>query len=398
METKLVKLIYKSSLICIFSLITFHQKSIVAAKEPIIRVLIKKENQLRVRSDSSIPLIIKGNQFFNKKIKGLTIKTIGKKKIFFFDKNKEKFYDLNSNSLLIRSFDKKGIWVGNKRYAGIINIILKDNQIHVINKLGVENYLSSVVGSEMPPKWPLEALKAQAIASRTYALKKKGNTIFDLDSTQNNQVYSGLESRTTKTQMAVRATRSLVITHNNKLINALFHSSSAGQTENSEEVWSNKYAYLRSVKDFDKDNPKLSWKKSFSKNNLKNLFPIIGGIENIKVLEKTSTGRVKLLEITGVKDAKTISGKDFRRKLKLNSTLFNYSFVRSNSNVEINSNNNLNNSSQAYFLISGKGSGHAVGMSQWGAKYMASKGLKARNILEYFYKGIQIKPYKKNFK
>ena len=108
----------------------------------------------------------------------------------------------------------------------------------------------------MPTKWPIEALKAQAIASRTYALKQKGNIIFDIDSTQKDQVYNGLESSTYRTSKAVRGTRSLVITHKNKLINALFHSSSGGITENSEDVWKNKYQYLSSVKDFDQNNPK----------------------------------------------------------------------------------------------------------------------------------------------
>ena len=94
----------------------------------------------------------------------------------------------------------------------------------------------------MPPKWPLEALKAQAIASRTYALKQKGNSFYDIDSTQKNQVYNGLESRTYKTKRAVKSTRSLVLIYKNKLINALFHSSSGGMTENSQDAVS--YTHL----------------------------------------------------------------------------------------------------------------------------------------------------------
>ena len=113
----------------------------------------------------------------------------------------------------------------------------------------------------MPTKWPIEALKAQAIASRTYALKQKGNIFYDIDSTQKNQVYNGLESRTYKTRRAVRSTRSLVLTYKDKLINALFHSSSGGLTENSEDVWKNKFSYLSSVKDFDKKTQSLDGKK-----------------------------------------------------------------------------------------------------------------------------------------
>ena len=398
MEKKINQLFYKNLLILIILFLPFQNNVLQASSEPIIRVLIKKDKNLRVRSDSNIPLLISGNQFFNKRIKGLTITDKFNKKVLFFDKAKDKLYDLNNNSFLIRSNDKRGVWVGDKRYAGIINIILKDNKIYVVNKLRIENYLSSVVGAEMPHKWPLEALKAQAIASRTYALKKKGNLMFDIDSTQKDQVYNGLESRTIQTARAVRSTRSLVITHNNKLINALFHSSSASQTENSEDVWSDKYDYLRSVKAFDSDNPKLIWNKSFTKDELKDLFPVLGGLEKIKVLKKSKTGRIKSLEIIGENGSKKILGKDFRSRMKLNSTLFNYSFIKTNISEEENLNQKSIYTDRAYLLISGKGSGHGVGMSQWGAKYMASKGARAEQILKHFYKGISVKPFRKIYK
>ncbi len=398
MKSKIQRIIYKNIIFFVIILISFQNGALCASREPIIKVLIKKDKKLRVRSDGSIPLIIRGGQFFNKKVKGLTIKGNSENKVIFFDKDIDKFYNLHKTSLLIRSSDKRGIWVGDKRYSGIINIVLKHNQIYVINKLGIETYLGSVVGAEMPFKWPEEALKAQAIASRTYALKKKGNLMFDIDSTQKDQVYKGLESRTPKTQRAVRSTRSLVIIHKNKLINALFHSSSGGQTENSENVWSNKYNYLRSVKDFDNNNPKLRWKKSFTKDKLKNLFPSIGGIEKIKVLKKSRTGRIQNLEIIGENGSKEILGKDFRMRLKLNSTLFNYSFDDYNLKNENSSNQSLNFNAQPYLFIYGKGSGHGVGMSQWGAKYMASKGATADQILKHFYKGVKVKPFKNSYR
>ncbi len=398
MDSKIIKFSYKSFLVIFISLNLFHIDLLEALNEPIIKVLIKKDNNLRIRADSTIPLIIKGNRLFNKKIKGLTLKNKGNKKFLSFDKNKDKLYEFDKDGFIIRSLDRRGIWVGDKRYLGIIRIILIDNKINVVNEIGIEKYLSSVVGAEMPHKWPIEALKAQAISSRTYALKKKGNLIFDIDSTQKDQVYNGLESRTLKTQRAVSATRSLVLVKNNKLINALFHSSSGGQTENSEDVWSNKYSYLRSVKDYDQNNPKLNWYKSFSKSELKNVFPHIGGIEEIRTLKRTSTNRIKLLEITGANGSKQFSGKEFRDRLKLKSTLFKYVFINSVSNEKINLNNKLNGSSKSYFRVLGKGAGHGVGMSQWGAKYLASKGHKADRILKHFYKGVYIKPFKSIYK
>ena len=240
MILKLKKNYSKYCLICVVFFYFFHSESVFASREPIIRVLISKNNNLRIRSDRSIPLIIEGKLFSSKKIKGLTLKNEKNRKILYFDKNKQKKYDLKNNQQFqVRSSDRRGIWVGQKRFSGKLNLFVLDSEILVVNVLGIEKYLSSVVGSEMPTQWPMEALKAQAIASRTYALKQKGNNLFDIDSTERNQVYNGLESRTYKTIRAVKSTRSLVLTYKNKLINALFHSSSGGMTENIQDVWKN---------------------------------------------------------------------------------------------------------------------------------------------------------------
>ena len=380
----------KFCLISILFFCVFKSESVFAFKEPIIRVLISKNNNLRIRSDKSIPLIIKGKNFSNKKIKGLTLKNEKNRTILYFDKNKQKKYDLKSNQQFqVRSSDGRGIWVGQKRFSGKLNLFIIDSEIFVINVLGIEKYLSSVVGSEMPTKWPIEALKAQAIASRTYALKQKGNELFDIDSTQKNQVYNGLESRTYKTTRAVRSTRSLVLTYKNKLINALFHSSSGGMTENSQDVWKNKYPYLSSVKDFDKKNPKFKWQKKFSNKELINLFPKIGGIKNIEILNITSTGRVKNVRLVGAYGSDQLSGVDLRKKLGLNSNFMRFKFI----GEELNKKSPVEKS----LIVFGQGSGHGVGMSQWGAKYMASRGKKAEKILKHFYRGVQIKPFRNDY-
>ncbi len=459
MILKIIKTSHKFCLITIISFYFFQARTVSASTEPIINVLILNDKKIRIRSDRSIPLTIKGQRFLNKRIKGLTIKKQKNRTTLFFDKNKKKIYDLkNEEKFVVRSSDRRGIWVGQKRYAGELKIYIRDNDILVVNVLGIEKYLSSVVGSEMPAKWPLEALKAQAIASRTYALKQKGNGIYDIDSTNKNQVYTGLEARTYKTSRAVNSTRSIVLTYKNKLINALFHSSSAGMTENSEDVWKNKYPYLSSVKDFDKNNPKLRWNKKFSKVELQKLFPKIGGIKQIEILNITSTGRVKNVSIRGDFGTDQISGVDLRKRMNLKSTLVRFRFIednKTNSNIEslnllstnslekepithivrIGDNliviadqyevsveeivalNNIKNSSlinigqrllvprkslnlsssEKILLVSGYGSGHGVGMSQWGAKYMANKGEKAIDILKHFYKGVEIKPFKKYF-
>ena len=380
----------KYCLISILFIFVFQSESVFASREPIIRVLISKNNNLRIRSDRSIPLTIEGKFFSSKKIKGLTLKNEKNRKILYFDKNKQKKYDLKSNQKLqVRSSDGRGIWVGQKRFSGKLNLFVLDTEILVVNVLKIEKYLSSVVGSEMPTKWPIEALKAQAIASRTYALKQKGNNLFDIDSTQKNQVYNGLESRTYKTIRAVKSTRSLVLTYKNKLINALFHSSSGGMTENSQDVWKNKYPYLSSVKDFDKNNPKFRWQKKFSSNELTNLFPKIGGLRDIEILDITSTGRVKNVKLIGANGSDQMSGVVLRKRLGLNSNFVRFKFFEEKLNNKFPTKQGL--------IVFGQGSGHGVGMSQWGAKYMASRGQKAERILKHFYRGVQIKPFKKDY-
>ena len=460
MGFKITKNYHKFYLILIIIFCVFQNQSLSAAREPLIRVLISKNKNLRIRSDRTIPLIIKGKNFSNKKIKGLTLKKESNKTTIFFDKNKQKIYDLkNKAKIVVKSSDGRGIWVGQKRYSGKLNLYILDSEILVINILGIEKYLSSVVGSEMPAKWPLEALKAQAIASRTYALKQKGNSLYDIDSTNMNQVYSGLEARTYKTTRAVRSTRSLVLTYKNKLINALFHSSSGGMTENSQDVWKNEYPYLSSVKDFDKNNPKLRWQKKFSNEELKSLFPKIGGIKKIEILNITNTGRVKNVKLLGYYGSDQLSGVEIRKRMNLKSNFIRFKFIEDNE-IESNNNNskllttnkfedeplshivkagdsltdiaykynvsvyeiidlnsikdsslikinqklliprnssNTSSTVEKTLVVSGYGSGHGVGMSQWGAKYMASKGQKAERILKHFYKGVRIKPFSKNY-
>ncbi len=449
-----MKISHNFFLIIIINFCFFQIRPLEASKIPTIKVLILKDNKIRIRADKSIPLTVEGHRFLNKKFKGLTLKIENNRKFMFFDKNKQKIYDLkNKDKFVVRTLDARGIWVGKKRYAGRLNIFIDDKDISVVNTIGVEKYLSSVVGSEMPTKWPMEALEAQAIASRTYALKQKGKSLYDIDSTNKNQVYNGLESSTYKTTKAVRATKSLVLVYKNKLINALFHSSSAGMTENSQDVWKNQYPYLSSVKDFDKNNPKLRWQKRFSSEELQKLFPRIGVIKQIEILNITNTGRVKNVKILGDYGAAKISGLDIRKKMNLKSTLVRFKLIEENENPKTTSTTKLEDKPTTYFVkegdnlfdiayrynvslnelvtlnsikdpklisinqmlliprnefnnvsttkktlvVSGYGSGHGVGMSQWGARYMAIRGAKAEEILKHFYKGVKIKRFKRYF-
>ena len=174
-----------------------------------------------------------------------------------------------------------------------------------------------------------------------------------------------------------------------------FHSSSGGMTENSQDVWKNEYPYLSSVKDFDKNNPKLRWKQKFSSEELQKLFPKIGGIKNIEILNITNTGRVKNVKLFGNYGSYQMTGVDLRKRLNLKSNFIRFKFIEDKKIISDNENYSI--PSENFLIVLGQGSGHGVGMSQWGARFMASKGIKAERILKHFYKGVKIKPFDKNY-
>jgi len=284
--------------------------------------------------------------------------------------------------------------------------------------LKLEKYLKSVVGSEMPKEFPLAALQAQAIAARTYALKLLGkNEFFDIYSTQASQVYLGLEAETAKINRAVNSTSSLALFYENKLIEAVFHSSSGGRTENSGQVWKYQLPYLRSVVDYDQNSTKYRWSKEISSTELDQIFSDLGGLNSIQIIKKSNSDRVLKIRLYGPKGNKIISGTTLRKNLKLLSNKFDVymKFNKTNQEdklIKINSFSDKNKlnldkifySNLApyplpeipidYFLsVQGYGAGHGVGMSQWGARTMAERGASFRKILKHYYTGVQIKRY-----
>ena len=130
MILKIIETSHKFCLISIISFCFFQIRTVSASTEPIINVLVLKNKKIRIRSDRSIPLIIKGQRFSNKKIKGLTLKKQNNRTTLFFDKNKDKIYDLkDEEEYLVSSSDRRGIWVGQKRFAGKMKIFILDNDI-----------------------------------------------------------------------------------------------------------------------------------------------------------------------------------------------------------------------------------------------------------------------------
>ncbi|WP_320663990.1 SpoIID/LytB domain-containing protein [Prochlorococcus sp. MIT 1223] len=374
-----------------------------AAREPVIRVFVKENNLIRLRADGNIPLLVTGASRRLKRLKSVNLKFNNNQFMWDEGKGSNNWSKLRlGSSLKVRSSDPRGIWLGNRRYRGELRVNTKNRSLVVVNHLGIEKYLMSVVGSEMPKDWPMAALQAQAVAARTYALKRLGkNNIFDINSSESSQVYLGIEAETKRTIQAVRRTRSLVLKHEGKLISAVFHSSSGGQTERSGDVWKYQLPYLKSVRDYDQNNPKFRWKTVFEQAELKRIFPGIGGVNSIQVLKKSKTGRVQQTNIYGPSGKISISGNELRRRLGLKSTLAKFEMLpnasierKNKSRASSFSLKSLPKAPKEYsLLVTGLGSGHGVGMSQWGANGLAKKGANFRQILNHYYHDVKILTY-----
>ena len=379
----------------------------IAAKDTIMRVLIANENQARFRADNKQNIFVQGLSSSYRRVKSLNLSYTNNKVKYSINNNLDTWLELpNDFTLIIRNDDKRGIWFKNRRYAGELRVSLNDKKLNIINYIKLEKYLKSVVGSEMPKEFPLAALQAQAIAARTYALKLLDkNKSFDLHSTQASQVYLGLEAETGKTNRAVRSTSSLALFYKNKLINAVFHSSSGGRTENSGQVWKYQLPYLKSVVDYDQNSTKYRWTNRFTSAELGKIFSDLDGVNSIQIINRSNTDRVLKIRIHGDNGTKIISGKKLREKLQLPSTKFefDFKFKQNNLDSQLNFHDKIYDDfshlhlppvpTDYFLVVKGYGAGHGVGMSQWGAKSMAERGSSFREILRHYYTGVKIKTY-----
>jgi stage II sporulation protein D len=291
-----------------------------------------------------------------------------------------------TGSVWVEPSDDGLVWIGDRWYRGRVRLVPSGGGLVAVNHVDLEEYLYSVVGSEMPTSWPLEALKAQAVAARSYALHKRSkvaNSTYDLGDTTTWQVYKGVASEATSTQQAVRQTRGQVLVHNGQIIEAVFHSSSGGHTENVEDIWSQPLPYLRGVVDYDHQAPVFSWSQSFTASQLSQRISGVGNVITMVPISTTPHGRVRQMKVIGDKGQRTLSGNDLRSALGLKSTLFAVqpqvaSGTASKANLPRN------------FVIQGRGFGHGLGMSQWGAYGLAARGYSYQQILGHYYRQIAL--------
>ena len=269
----------------------------------------------------------------------------------------------------------------NIKYISSKTIKVKNETNGEIKEIPFEKYIIGVVSGEMPASYEIEALKAQAVAARSYALYHMTGKEYDVTNTTSSQVYleekdlkekwkEDYDKNIKKIEKAIKETKGEYLTYKGEKVDAMFFAVSTGKTENSEEVFVSKLPYLRSVSStWDEKSPvfnsvvTLSLKDFYNNLNL----PYQENLK-IEVLEKTSTGRIRKIKIND----NEINGRELQTKLKLKSNYF--EIIKKENNITIKT----------------KGYGHGVGMSQFGANEMAKEGSDYKKILKHYYEGTEI--------
>lgn len=256
-----------------------------------------------------------------------------------------------------------------------------------IKEIELENYICGVVAKEMGDSFPIEALKAQAVVSRTFFIWKKlsnKNSFYDIENSIYNQVFEHCNSE--KIKKAIEETKGeILITSDGKIVPVFFHACSGGMTANPSDVWGGNYPFnISTVDPYSQESCYSSWEKKIPKKYLSKIFGI--EIEKIEILERDKTNRVKFLQFS-TKDGiiKTLKGNDFRLKIneKAIKIKFDNPYIIPSTLFDI-------EETKDAFIFKGKGYGHGVGMSQHGAKKMAELGYNYIEILKFYFSGLEI--------
>ncbi len=273
------------------------------------------------------------------------------------------------------------ITAAGKTLRGSLEVLLdEDGGLLVVNELAIEEYLAAVLGSEMPPAFPPEALKAQAVAARTYAIRKKlegEGRPFHLGATVLSQVYGGVHREDPRTREAVKATAGEVLVFDHEPIEAYFFASCGGKTAGGAEELGRPLSYLSSVECREgSDLPQARWHLDLSAAELGKRLGL-GPIERVEVASRTPSGRARTVSVKPEgAQARTIDGVKFRKALgygDLGSLAFEVS------------------RRGRTFHFEGRGKGHATGLCQWGARAAALDGWDYRRILSHYYRGASIR-------
>jgi stage II sporulation protein D len=259
-----------------------------------------------------------------------------------------------------------------QRYRGSLRFTAAGDMLQVVNVLDIESYLRGVVPSEMSASWQMEALKAQAVAARSYTMTSLDPTAsYDLCATVDCQVYRGVEAEHERTDAAILATAGVVVTYQGVTAHTYYHADSGGVVASSGEVWGTALPYLVTLADAPANSPHRSWQARLDGGSVGAALAAaglpVGTVTGLRVVRLSESGRVAELEVTGTARTRLLSGVVLREQARgwgLKSMRFRV---------------------QGGLVVNGDGWGHGVGMSQYGARALANAGYDFGSILAFYY-------------
>jgi stage II sporulation protein D len=272
--------------------------------------------------------------------------------------------------------------LGRTSLRGALELLGSDNRhIEIINVVELEDYLCGLVNAEISSRWPQEAVKAQVVAARTYAIRKKMDSAGNhhLVATTQDQMYRGASSEDSLAVRAVRDTAGWIMTADREPIMAYYHSCCGGRTDSAANIRGIDSAYLKEVPcQWCGESPAFRWNFDIDAYRLARLLARPGfaprSVDSVRGVKFSPSGRVLELEIASLKKTLVLTGEEFRKIVgyqKLKSTGFEVA------------------KDHRTFRFTGTGFGHGMGACQWGMKGMAEKGYSWREILKHFYTGIE---------
>jgi stage II sporulation protein D len=276
------------------------------------------------------------------------------------------------------------VLVNGKPYRGFVEITPGENGLLVVNELPIEEYLVGLINSEISSAWPIEAVKAQAIIARTYAVNRKNarkGAIYHLESTVLDQVYSGSIIEDSRSHRAVSETSGEVLVYNGAVIQAFYHSNCGGKTEASENVWGMSLPYMKGVDcQYCLASGSSTWEQKLTlkeiEEKLKNSGFRVSALSDIIGGSRNNRGRLKQIVAISSRGETVIPGDQFRKAIG-------YGIIKStNFTVKV---------ANGEASFSGIGNGHGVGLCQWGSKQRALDGFGYTEILSYYYPGTDLK-------
>jgi len=281
------------------------------------------------------------------------------------------------------------VLVNGKPYRGIAEVSVFDKGILVVNDLPLEEYLVGLINCEISSAWPIEAVKAQAVIARTYALNRKDArraSLYHLESSVIDQVYEGCEIEDSRARRGVNDTSGQVLTYAGSVIQAFYHSNCGGRTESSENVWGARLPYLMGVDcAYCMLSPSTVWEQKILLKDLEDRLRTsgfkVGTISDLRPGQRNNRGRLKNVVILSSRGETVLSGDQFRKAIG-------YGIIKS-TNFTLKQTN-------GEAIFSGLGNGHGVGLCQWGAKHRALDGFGYAEILSYYYPGTALTKFSDN--